>query len=296
MDEVATGFHEGERRAQALSGVASPSSAFIRPFMPEQHRGFFATLPYVVLGTLSPDGWPIATFAAGPPGFLSSPDETTLFLGWKPPAGDPVAVAIGPGAPIAVLGIEFATRRRNRANGVVLATGPDGVRVRVLQSFGNCPQYIRTRDVLPVGGAPGPVERLSELDAEAHGLIAAAATFFVASCAPDIALGGMDVSHRGGPAGFVHVNGDIVTVPDYPGNRYFNTLGNFLKNQRAGLMFIDFASGDVLHVGGTVSVSCTPLERSFSLRVREIIRRRRAVPFEWSEGPQVREPMPRASG
>jgi len=296
MGEAATAFHEGERRAQVLSGVTPPFGAFIRPFMPEQHRGFFATLPYVVLGTLSPDGWPVATFAAGPPGFLSSPDETTLLLGWKPPTGDPVAEAIGPGAPIAILGIEFATRRRNRANGVVLTTGPDGVRVRVLQSFGNCPQYIRTRDALPVGRVAGPVERLSQLDAEAHGLVATATTFFVASCAPDVALGGMDVSHRGGPAGFVHVSGDIITVPDYPGNRYFNTFGNFLENPQAGLLFIDFASGDVLHVGGTVSVSCTPVERSFSLCVREIIRRRQAVPFEWIEGPQVRETMLRASG
>lgn len=135
MDNTATAFHEGERRAQALAGVAAPSSTFIRSFMTEQHRTFFASLPYVVLGALSPDGWPVATLATGVPGFLSSPDEITLHLAWHPLSGDPVAEALAPERPIAILGIEFATRRRNRANGTVLANDADGIRMRVLQSF-----------------------------------------------------------------------------------------------------------------------------------------------------------------
>lgn len=280
MDGATTAFHEGERCAQALAGVAAPSSAFIRPYMTEQHRTFFASLPYVVLGALSPDGWPAATIATGVPGFLSSPDETTLQLAWHPMPGDPVAEAIAQGRPMAMLGIELATRRRNRANGVILLDDADGIRMRVRQSFGNCPQYICTREGRLMCRSPGPVERSPTLDAEARSLITKAATFFVASYAPSGAHGGMDVSHRGGPAGFARFNDDILTVPDYPGNRYFNTFGNFLENPRAGLLFIDFATGDLLHVTGEATISWCGTERSFDVRVRDVIRRRSALTFD----------------
>lgn len=58
------------------------------------------------------------------------------------------------------------------------------------------------------------------------------------------------MSHRGGRPGFVRVDGDVLTIPDFPGNRYFNTLGNLLLDPRAGLLFVDFASGDLLHLQG----------------------------------------------
>lgn len=287
MDNTATAFHEGERRAQALAGVAAPSSTFIRSFMTEQHRTFFASLPYVVLGALSPDGTPVATLATGVPGFLSSPDEITLHLAWHPLSGDPVAEALASECPIATLGIEFATRRRNRANGTVLANDADGIRMRVLQSFGNCPKYIRTREPRSLLRLPGAVERYLALDAEARDVIMTASTFFIASCASSVVHGGMDVSHRGGPSGFVQIDGDVLTVPDYPGNRYFNTFGNFLENPRAGLLFINFDNGDLLHLTGEASVSWSDAGRSFDVRIREVIRRRKALSLGWVEGPDI---------
>ena len=39
-------FHEDERAAQALAGQRAGRAA-IRPFMPDQHRAFFALLPYL---------------------------------------------------------------------------------------------------------------------------------------------------------------------------------------------------------------------------------------------------------
>jgi len=39
-------------------------------------------------------------------------------------------------------------------------------------------------------------------------------------------------------------------VPDYRGNRFFNTLGNLAINPRAGLLFINFARGDLLQLAG----------------------------------------------
>ena len=60
-------------------------------------------------------------------------------------------------------------------------------------------------------------------------------TFFVASYADDgddAARRGVDVSHRGGRPGFVQVDGDVLTIPDFAGNFHFNTLGNLLVNPR----------------------------------------------------------------
>lgn len=64
----------------------------------------------------------------------------------------------------------------------------------------------------------------------------------------------MDVSHRGGPPGFVRLEGQTLTIPDYNGNRYFNTLGNLVSNPRAALLFVDFERGDVLHLQGTTEI------------------------------------------
>jgi predicted pyridoxine 5'-phosphate oxidase superfamily flavin-nucleotide-binding protein len=87
-------------------------------------------------------------------------------------------------------------------------------------------------------------------------MIAVADTFFVASYTDDTVDGRqVDVSHRGGKAGFVRVGEDgVLTIPDFAGNLHFNTLGNFLLTPRAGLMFVDFATGDVLQLSGRAEV------------------------------------------
>jgi uncharacterized protein len=66
---------------------------------------------------------------------------------------------------------------------------------------------------------------------------------------------GVDVSHRGGLAGFLKFAADgAIIVPDYRGNRFFNTLGNLAINPRAGLLFINFARGDLLQLAGETDI------------------------------------------
>ena len=95
---------------------------------------------------------------------------------------------------------------------------------------------------------------LSGLDEAARDLIESADTFFVASRsrAELGADGGLDMSHRGGRPGFVGVQGDTLAIPDFRGNRFFNTLGNLLGDPRAGLLFVDFTTGELLQLQGTV--------------------------------------------
>ena len=65
--------------------------------------------------------------------------------------------------------------------------------------------------------------------------------------------------------GFIKVNKNTLTIPDYAGNNFFNTLGNFLVNPKAGLLFVDFTSGDVFMLTGTVTLlaSDSPLIEGF---------------------------------
>lgn len=288
-------FHTDELAAQSLAQRAG-SGAGIRAFMPDQHRAFFALLPYLFIATADLNGWPVASLVHGQPGFVRAPDPTTLHINALPLADDPVATGLEEGRAVGLLGLDLSTRRRNRANGRVAARDGGSMSVAIDQSFGNCAQYIQERT--PVAGPrqPGPIERLHGLDPAARGLIAAADTFFVASRSrPAIGpadQGGLDISHRGGRPGFVDIRGDTLVVPDFPGNRFFNTLGNLLGDPRAGLLFLDFASGDLLQLQGTVTIDWTGrttlavagAERSWRIDVERGWRRRAALPFDWTFG------------
>lgn len=285
-------FHADERAAQAHAGHVLGDTPAIRPFMPEQHRTFFAGLPYLLVGTVDAAGAPVATLLAGTPGFVHAPDPTHLDITTGLAPDDPAAPHLVPGADVGILGIDFATRRRNRANGRVVRRDGTGLSVEIAQSFGNCPQYIQRREAVPVARAPGPTEALSALDADDAALIGAADTLFVASRSrAGLAEGGVDISHRGGRPGFVRVAGDVLTVPDFSGNRYFNTLGNLLGEPRAALLVPDFASGDLLVLQGRAAIDWTGAEaaslmgaqRSWTFAVEGGWRRRAAVPLRWSE-------------
>jgi uncharacterized protein len=65
----------------------------------------------------------------------------------------------------------------------------------------------------------------------------------------------LTVSHRGGCPGFIRTAADgAIVIPDYHGNSFFNTLGNLTLHPRAGLLFIDFAIGDLLLLVGAAEI------------------------------------------
>jgi predicted pyridoxine 5'-phosphate oxidase superfamily flavin-nucleotide-binding protein len=297
-ETVSAPWHAGERALQASVGLDRAKMdrigrAVFRDFMTEQHRDFFAELPFVILGSIDAEGMPWASLLAGPPGFVASPDPRRLDVAQRPIPGDPLEAARKPGAPIALLGIELWTRRRNRMNGHVIAADASSFSLAVDQSFGNCPQYIQRRDYLARRERLVPrVDSFAALDQDARALIARADTFFVASAAPTGetrateagASGGVDVSHRGGRPGFVAIESDgALLVPDFSGNRFFNTLGNLMVNPKAGLLFPDFESGDLLQIGGTTEIIFDgPLLRRF--RGAERLWRLRPLGGRWLRG------------
>jgi hypothetical protein len=273
-------FHAGETCVQRRAGVAertaSRGARLIRPFMPDQHRAFFAQLPFINLGLADEDGRPWATLRAGAPGFVSSPDPATLVIEAAAPAGEENGLIVAPGAKVGVLGIELPTRRRNRMNGTLVEAAPGRLVIRVDQSFGNCPQYIHARAprLLPPGETPpdGTPGRDTQLSPEDAAQIGGADTFFIASRARTLAgdaRAGLDVSHRGGSPGFVRVVApDALVFPDYRGNNFFNTLGNIAEDDRVGLQFLDFRRGGALSVAGRARIVWDP-ERLVGFRAAQ---------------------------
>ncbi len=157
--------------------------------------------------------------------------------------------------------------------------------------------------IFPDGAAFGFVRDLAEpgrsevlvsdrLDANARRIIEAADTFFVASYVDRDREGWqVDVSHRGGRPGFVRVDADGgLTVPDFNGNLFFNTLGNFVINPRAGRLFVDHETGDMLQMTGTVEVildspkiaAFEGAERLWRVRPEKVVLRGNALPLRWS--------------
>lgn len=291
-------FHAGERAVQQRLGVAERmlgiGQRVVRPYMPQQHRQFYAQLPFILVGSVDAQQRPWASVLVGEAGFIQSPDERHLQFTARPVAGDPLAEGLHAGAPLGFLGIELHTRRRNRVNGVVQAVRPDGFDLAVEQTVGNCPQYIQGRDMHwvrdPQDLQPRRREALTHLDAPARALIAKADTLFVATHAPGA---GADVSHRGGRAGFVHIEDDrTLLVPDFLGNQMFMTFGNLALNPRAGVLFIDFDSGELLTLTGRAEVvwdgellksiaAFDGAERAWRFQVEAGWRLSEALPLRW---------------
>lgn len=292
-------WHAGEVAMQRTIGVAERMAAVggkvVRDFMPDQHRDFYEQLPVIMMGAVDRQGDAWATLAVGNPGFLSSPDPRTLAFAVQRDPLDPADAGLEDGDAVGLLGIELHTRRRNRMNGMLRRTTDQAHSVHVGHSFGNCPQYIQLRDFSfvrdPALPSQAPQEEITALQGRARDIVAAADTFFVASYVDGDNGRQVDVSHRGGKGGFVRIGADgTLTIPDFAGNLHFNTLGNFLLNPKAGLIFTDFATGDVLQMTGTAQVvldspeiaAFQGAERLWTFTPSRIVLRRGALALRWT--------------
>jgi predicted pyridoxine 5'-phosphate oxidase superfamily flavin-nucleotide-binding protein len=301
-------FHAGEQAAQDRLGLrealeARVRRAGIRNYLPDPHRAFFNELPFLLIGSLDEHGQPWATMRVGPPGFITSPDAQTLHMAGSTLPHDPSG-ALRVGDVVGALGIQFHTRRRNRVNGVVAAVDDQGLTLAVSQSFGNCNKYIQARvpELIEgeyVAGAAMPdADQLSDADQR---LIRRADTLFIASANLDPGAGaarGADVSHKGGRPGFVRVDdARTLTVPDFIGNSFFNTVGNLACDSRAGLLFIDFESGDLLYLAARAEVvwdgpdvaAFTGAQRLLRFHLRAVRRSFKALPIRWTLPEYARE-------
>jgi len=285
-------YHAGEAAAQDRVGMrermAEVATRAIRDHMPDQHREFFPLLPFLVVGSLDATGQPWGSVLANAPGFAHSPEPTHLAVRARALPGDPLALKAG--APVGLLGIQTHTRRRNRMNGLVESIDGDGFTVAVQQSFGNCPKYITPREAVFTPSAAGTprIVRSHGLDDRARAILDGADTLFIATAHPDADLArtpeeGVDVSHRGGPPGFLaRDDEDVLRLPDYAGNFFFNTFGNLGLNPRAGLLVLDRERAGALYLAVRGTVVWAP-ERHVRFEVDAMVRTEGTLPLSWHE-------------
>lgn len=301
-------WHAGEIAMQetvgAVERMRDVGRRVIRDYMPDQHREFYNTLPFIVVGTVAADGTPFASIIAGKPGFVTTPDARTLVLEHNLPAGSDALPGLSIGASIGILGIELHSRRRNRVNGRITSVSGRRLEISVQHSFGNCPKYIQLKDSSSLDHAeiPGSAAYIHgiDLDEGQRSLIRDADTMFVATYVDLIDEEGhptrqVDVSHRGGKPGFVGIaDDDTLTIPDFAGNSFFNTLGNITLNPRAGLLFVNFEEGLTLQIEGSAEIvtggqeveSFRGAERLWKVRPRSIRQSLgRVIPLAFSPQP-----------
>ncbi len=266
MKSKQTHFHAGEIAVQKRIGAThiaeQIASGFISGSMPGQYRMFFSQLPLMIFGAVDQSGypWPVPVF--GEPGFIRSPNDTTLSIAAKPRVQTALNLDLSLGQKIGGLGIELATRRRIRINGIINNSDDQSFGLKIDQSYGNCPQYIQARDLHWINEQRSD-EQLTGIDdspglnPKFKDLLEQADTFFIASRSSVFnsdPRSGIDASHRGGKPGFVKVKDNTIYFPDYRGNRFYNTLGNIESDGRVGLLFTDFASGNSVLVAGRAKI------------------------------------------
>lgn len=109
------------------------------------------------------------------------------------------------------------------------------------------------REVL--GGEPAPLirEKIADrLNPLTRQFVERSPFVVVASGRPD---GGLDVSPRGDPAGFVRILDErTLLLPDRPGNKLADTLTNLLADDRIALLFLIPGVNDTFRVNGRARI------------------------------------------
>ncbi|MBZ0284758.1 MAG: pyridoxamine 5'-phosphate oxidase family protein [Anaerolineae bacterium] len=108
------------------------------------------------------------------------------------------------------------------------------------------------REILGYAGKAAQNKVIPEIDAICRAFIEKSP--FVLLGSTD-ANGGLDVSPKGDPAGFVQVmDSQTLLIPDRPGNRRGDTLSNILQNPHVGLLFLVPGRSETLRVNGTAQI------------------------------------------
>lgn len=284
--------------------------------LPMQHRLFYTELDFLPITTLDGRGRPWVSILVGPsgqPGFISSPDESTLqivSLTWQ---GDPIrSNLVNQTDPkreqrVAAVGVMTENRRRNKVAGVTKAVGfMDNflaMQIGVKEALGNCPKYIPVRKLEPHPAAMPSLESEDDTLLDNDTLPDSVCDFVITRDA--LFLGSTHDTHlgcniRGGANGFVRVTKDkrTLVIPDFSGNRFMQSYGNIFESKKAGVVFPDFETGDILYLTGEAEIlfddeakAVMPrISRLLMLRVTGYSFVRNALPFQTVKGSY--EPSP----
>jgi predicted pyridoxine 5'-phosphate oxidase superfamily flavin-nucleotide-binding protein len=253
-------YHSGEQYVQKTVGeqlAANANGRVITDSIVRGAIGFIEKLPMAIVSSIDTEEQIWVSILLGGFGFTKVPNEHLIIFERQliySDCDDIFHSNIRVNKEIGSLFIELSSRRRFRINGTVISNGT-AIEVSVREAYPNCPQYIQRR-VISLAEHVAQTNSLhitgEELNEEAKRWIASADTMFVGSKSKE---GRLDASHRGGQPGFIEVlDNNTLKIPDYHGNSMYNTLGNFVENPNAGLLFVDFAKGATLQLTGTATL------------------------------------------
>ena len=181
-----------------------------------------------------------------------------------------------------------------RINTIVIAQTSVDLMLSVMQTFSFYPESQRDNQ-LPVFDMPrvphflGAVprsriyNRQGILDNKSINLIEQSSSFFLATssgnkeCTVPATAIGCDVAFRQGLPGFVTVESrhtsrsfHILRWTETVGNTLLISMGNIALYPRAGLLFLDWCSGDMLQITGSVEILSDQSNLSGNQRVLEL--------------------------
>lgn len=261
--------HEGELRVQARRHVPAELSAMIRGAihdeMSRQHAAYYGRLRYLPLGVLDASGRPWVSILCNPE--TTAPTSELLKVRARVNPADPFVLAACspvPGVPraqpFAGVAIDFTNRSRIKLAGIVDAATLDAetltLSLRANEHMGNCPKYITVRDLRPTARTPSTTALGATLSSPAREVLRQASTVFIGTrhANSDPRESDMGLNHRGGPKGFLRYfedeHGAHLVLPDYSGNRFYQSLGNVETDPVMGVAVPDFATGALLQVSG----------------------------------------------
>lgn len=278
-------WHEGEHKMHLLTKVpehTNPTSLYLNPGAAHMLQ----IAPLLALGTIDDKGRPWSSIIGGESGLAQPLGNSLVGIRSVVSQIDPVIDILTSGKAeakvdedvrkgkmVSGLTIDMEARRRVKLYGRMIThsmtkldsldstesesmAGFAQLVMKIEQSLGNCPKYINCKKIRPALPKPKILTDSIPLSSQALSLVAKADTIFVSSSDHQK---DMDTNIRGGPPGFVRVetNDETSTVlvwPEYSGNNLYQTLGNLQVSHRAGLVFPDFETGDVLYVTGDAEV------------------------------------------
>lgn len=278
-------FNSGELAVQQMAdeqAIAARVGRMIGDSLAPHAVTFIREQQLVVVATTDKKGQMWASAFVGELGFLDVPNPQTIHINkhlLKGQQDDLLFENMEHNPQAGLLFFDPVNRRRYRANGLLSDTLTHLV-LDVREAYPNCPKYIQQR-ILTFKDKPGVVSSLiqagQDILPEHIDWIRRADTFFMATQGID---GKSDASHRGGQEGFIQITPDQqLLIPDYPGNSLFNSLGNIKENPHAGLLFINFDTGDTLQLSGSAGLE-------FGKQEEELLQQSGGTGRYWSFKPQ----------
>lgn len=247
-------YHEGHRAVQEEAQTVEVADKLADWIGPATQFALEGDLFILTSGNAS-DGMKFLV-ASGPPSLVEIAGEDPIVLRFV----DSLTSRL-PSGPCGGLVISMATARRARLNGVI-SSDANGAILTTTETFTLCRKYISpsiSRAEKPLLG-PLAREGVGLDDRRVGDLVSRAETAFLASIAPE---GNPDVSHRGGPPGFIDFNSATGTIkwPEFVGDGVLKSAGNLRSTGSFTLLIPDFETGDGIELLGTADYTNTRPER-----------------------------------